>query len=34
MKEADFEEIKKTLIKGLRAIKEARKQWGKLVIFF
>ena len=34
MKKVDFEEIRKTLIKGLRAIKEAREQWGKLVRFF
>jgi hypothetical protein len=34
MAKVDFEEIRKTLIKGLRAIKEAREQWGKLVDFF
>lgn len=34
MEKVDFEEIRKTLIKGLRAIKEVREQWGKLVLFF
>jgi hypothetical protein len=32
MKKVDFGEIRKTLIKGLRAIKEAREQWAIVLI--
>ena len=30
----DFENIRKTLIKGIKALGELRGQWGKLVMFF
>ena len=30
----DFEKIKETLIKGIKALGEVREQWGKLVLFF
>lgn len=30
----DFEKIRKTLIKGIKALGELRGQWGKLVMFF
>lgn len=34
IRKIDFENIRKTLIKGIKALGELRGQWGKLVMFF
>ena len=34
LKEKDMETIRKTLVKGIKALGELREQWGKLVQFF
>lgn len=34
LQKTDFENIKQTLIKGIKALGELREQWGKLVMFF
>ena len=34
IQKVDFEKIKETLVKGIKALGEVREQWGKLVMFF
>ncbi|XP_052084606.1 uncharacterized protein LOC127721833 [Mytilus californianus] len=34
LKEIDFDSIRETLVKGIKALAEVREQWGKLVRFF
>ncbi|CAC5407806.1 unnamed protein product [Mytilus coruscus] len=34
LKEIDFDTIRETLVKGIKALAEVREQWGKLVRFF
>ena len=34
MQKIDFEKIRETLIKGIKALAKLRKQWGKMVRFF
>ena len=34
MQKIDFEKIRETLIKGIKALANLREQWGKLVRFF
>ncbi|VDI33346.1 Hypothetical predicted protein [Mytilus galloprovincialis] len=34
VKKVDFEEIRKTLMKGIEAIQNVREEWGKMVRFF